>query len=572
MLYTQEKITKKPRKYFTEDLDVIDWKIVEREFKGILEQEISSADDLVKMMEKFSELMNIIGEENAWRYIRMTRFADKNEYREAYNDFLSNIVLRSEPYQMKIAKRFYESPYRSQLDSERYENLDRIIANKIEMFKEENLPLKAREAKLASKYGAIIGSITVKFKGEEKTLQQLGAYQLDPDRNTRENSWRLRMQKILEHSVELDKLFDDLKEIRVQQAKNAGFDNYRDYKHKEKGRFAYTPDELFEFHESVEKVVVPFVTELNEKKRNKLNLDSLRPWDTSVDPDGKVLKPFKTIDEFVEKAIRILYKVKPEFGVNLNKMCNSGLLDLENRKGKAPGGYNYSLAETGAPFIFMNAVGTEDNVRTILHESGHAMHSFAMANEPIHFYRRPPMEASELASMSMELLTLDHWDEYFPNEEEYIHAKRRELEGTVKFLPWCMIVDAFQHWIYTNPEHTPEERTEYFKKLMDRFNTGVDWSDLDKEKGVVWMQQLHIFTSPFYYIEYGIAQLGAIAIYRNYRRKGKRAIEDYEKFLKLGYSKPLEELYKTAGIKFDFSQDYIGELVEFIEEELKQLS
>lgn len=571
MVYTDEKVVKKPRKAFPEDLNVTDWMAVEKELKGILEQKISSADDLVKMMEKFSELMDIIGEENAWRYIKMTQFADREENREAYNEFYSNIVLRSEPYRMKIAMKFYESPYRCQLAPERYENLNRIITNKIEMFKEENLPLKAQETKLASRYGAIIGSITVRFKGEEKTLQQLGAYQLDPDRNTREEAWRLRMQKILEHSGELNELFDNLKKIRVQQARNAGFDNYRDYKHKEKGRFAYTPDDLFRFHESVEKVVVPFVTMLNEKKKRELNLDSLRPWDTSIDSDGKVLKPFETIDEFVEKAIRILYRVKPEFGINLNKMYNSGLLDLENRKGKAPGGYNYSLPETGAPFIFMNAVGTEDNVRTILHESGHAMHSFAMANEPVHFYRRPPMEASELASMSMELLTLDHWNEYFSNEEEYAHAKRRELEGTIKFLPWCMIVDAFQHWIYTNPDHTPEERIEYFKQLMDRFNTGVDWSELDKEKGIVWMQQLHIFTVPFYYIEYGIAQLGAIAIYRNYRREGIKAIEDYENFLKLGYSKPLEELYKIAGIKFDFSQDYIGELMAFVEEELKQL-
>ncbi|MFW6121995.1 MAG: M3 family metallopeptidase, partial [Petrotogales bacterium] len=330
-------------------------------------------------------------------------------------------------------------------------------------------------------------------------------------------------------------------------------------------------DDILTFHNSVEKIVVPFVKEYNRRRVKKLNIDKLRPWDLDVEPSGRKLIPFKTVDEFIYKAISILERVDGQFGKNFEEMKVSGLLDLENRKGKAPGGYNMPLYETGAPFIFMNAAKLPGDVRTILHESGHAMHSFSTADEWLLNYKSTPHEAAELASMSMELLTLDHWEDYYPNEGDYKIARRNELFGTISFLPWCMTVDAYQQWIYTNPDHTPEERENYFAGLLDRFDIGASWAGLEKYKKIRWMIQQHIFTNPFYYIEYGIAQLGALAVYRNYRRNGKNAIEDYKKFLKLGYSKSIDDLYDAAGIKFDFSESYISNLVEFIKEELEQL-
>jgi len=567
----KELIKKQPRKFFPEKLDFSVWDNVEQELKKLMSFRIDSAKDLETFLERFSELYMILQEQLAWRYIKMTCKADDEKLRKEYSNFYANIFSKAEPYRIKLMKKYYVSPYREKLDKSRYSHLDKLVANRIELFREENLPLEIKEKELSSKYGSIIGSLTVNYKGKEYTLKQLSKFQYEPDRSIREETWKLMMDKLSSVRDSLETLFDELKEIRIPQATNAGFDNYRDYIHAKKQRFAYSVEDIFRFHKSVENVVVPFVRELNREKQKKLNVNSLRPWDTVVEPSGRTLKPFENVNEFVDKAIKILSKVEPEFGANLKKMKNSGLLDLENRKGKAPGGYNYPLDETGAPFIFMNATGVPENVRTILHESGHAMHSFATVNERIILYKHTPHEAAELASMSMELLTLDYLNEYYPDNEDLKLAKRKELVGTISFLPWCMIVDAFQQWIYTNPEHTFEERDSYFASLLDRFNTGVDWTGLEREKRIRWLLQPHIMTSPFYYIEYGIAQLGALAIYRNYRLNAQKAIEQYKNFLSLGHSKPLDELYKTAGISFDFSEEYIAELLEFVKEELNRL-
>ncbi len=379
------------------------------------------------------------------------------------------------------------------------------------------------------------------------------------------------MEKLSTVHEKLEELFDQLKEIRIPQARNAGFENYRDFMHARKNRFVYSVEDIFRFHDSVEAVVVPFVKKLNEGRRRELGVESLRPWDTQVEPSGRVLKPFDGMEDFIGKAVAVLSRVDRQFGLNLQKMKNTELLDLENRKGKAPGGYNYPLDETGAPFIFMNATGTPGNVRTILHESGHAMHSFSTVDERIILYRHTTHEAAELASMSMELLTMDHWDEYYPDGEELKLAKKEELTGTISFLPWCMTVDAFQQWIYSNPDHTPDERDEKFAEIFARFEGGIDWSGLERERRIRWLLQPHIFTNPFYYIEYGIAQLGALAIYRNYRLDREKAVADYKRFLSMGYSRPLDELYGAAGIKFDFSESYISELVDFVEGEIERL-
>lgn len=570
-MLTNKKIEKKKRRYFSEDFKGDNWELVEKELINLLDEDINSKEELEKYIEKVSELNYIIEEEYAWKYINMTCNADKEEYSKAFNEFFANVVSKSESYSFKIKNKIYNSAYAKELPDTKYSHFNRIISNEIELFREENIPLKVKENELANKYGEINSKLTVEFDGEEKTLTQMGKYLKEPDRDLREKSYRLVAERRLKEVDKLDELFDELKELRIQMAKNTGFDNYRDYMHKEKGRFDYTPEDIMKFHDSVENVVVPYLKELSNERKEKLGIDILRPWDTSVDLDGKTLKPFNNTDEFVDKAINILNKVKPEFGEKLNMMKNSGFLDLENRKGKAPGGYNFPLSEHGAAFIFMNSVGLQSDVSTLLHESGHAMHSFAKKDIKISQYKDIPSEIAELASMSMELLTLDYLNEYYKDDEDLKKAKKEQLKGTIEFLPWCMIVDAFQQWIYTNPNHTAKERSEYFSSLMDRFNVGVDYTGLEKEKASRWFRQLHIFEVPFYYIEYAISQLGALAIYKNYKENGKKAVEQYEDFLNLGYSKSVSELYEVAGIKFDFSEGYIKEMVEFIKNELETL-
>jgi len=567
-----KKIIKLPRKFFSENLDITNWENVEKELKKLDSELINSVDDLILFLEKVSELSNITGEESAQRYIKMTRFANEEKYATQYNDFYKNIVAKCQPYYFKFDKKFYDSTFRQKLDSKKYAHLNKIIANSIELYREENIPLQVKERELANKYGALFSKLTVIYKGEEKTLSQLAPLMKDRDRAVREEVWKLKMGKMAEKKVEFNTLFDEMKELRIQQAKNAGFDNYRDYIHQSMGRFSYTPSDVMKFHDAVEKDVIPFLKKLTEKRKKVLNLDSVKPWDTSIDLDGKILKPFKTIDEFLNKGIEILHEIKPKFGENLGRMKASDLLDLENRKGKAPGGYNYPLMETGAPFIFMNAVGLHGDVVTLLHEAGHAMHTFATKNINLGWYQDTPSEVAELASMGMEFISMDYWNKYYRDENDFKKAKRDQLEGALSFLPWCMIVDNFQHWIYLNPKHTVAERDDYFIKLLKRFSTDVDWSNFTEYEKNIWLFQLHIFEIPFYYIEYGISQLGALSIYKNYKKIGKEeTLANYENFLELGYKVPVDKLYEAAGIKFDFSSKYVCKLVKFVEEELAKI-
>ncbi|MBN1948175.1 MAG: M3 family oligoendopeptidase [Candidatus Cloacimonetes bacterium] len=571
MKYTNAVIKPLPREYFPAEFDITNWNVVKKELDKLQLEQPDSAASLIGFLEKVSEFYNILYEEMAWRYIKMTRFADNEEYEKNYNEFFAGIVSKVKPYSFQLNRKFYDSPWRRELKEEEYGLLNRIIANEIELFREENIPLQIKEREMANKYGAIFSKITINYKGEEKTLSQLAVHLQDPDRQVREEVWRLRNEAMLAKRDEFNRLFDEMKTIRCQIAANTGFANYRDYMHQAKGRFSYTPHQLLEFHRSVEQVVIPFLRELTEERRQILKLDCVRPWDTAVDLDGKILKPFQTIQEFTDKAIEILHDLDPVYGNRLEMMKNSDFLDLENRKGKAPGGYNYPLAETGAPFIFMNAVGLHRNVVTLLHESGHAMHTFATNHIKLSPYKDTPSEVAELASMAMEFLTMDHWDKYYPDEADLLKAKRDQLKSAVGFLPWAMIIDALQHWIYLNPDHSVEERETHFEELMERFATGVNWDGLEKFRKITWLYQLHVFEVPFYYIEYAISQLGALAVYRNYRKLGKeKALAAYEKFLTLGYSRPVDELYRAAGIKFDFSARYLQELVDFVRKELER--
>ncbi len=559
------------RKYYNREFTAEDLAIVEREIETLKNHEITCVEGLVEFMEKYSELSAIVEETMAWKYINMTRFADKEEYSRAFNEYYGSVVAALTKGSFYLNKKIYENDYFKELPEERYENYKRILKNEIEIYDERNVELGVKETELANKYGEIMSQVSVEFRGEEHTLLGMKKYMYEADRGIREEAWRKKYEALKGENDKLNELFDKLVELRVEMAANKEFNNYRDYMHEAKGRFSYTPEDLYEFHTAVEKTVVPFLAKLNREKAEKLGIPALRPWDVDVSVDGRKLKPFEKIEEFIDRGIDALAQVKEEFGEKLKYMRDNEFLDLDNRKGKAPGGYNYPLYESGVPFIFMNAVGVHQDVVTLMHEAGHAMHSFATREERLLAYQDCPSEVAELASMSMEFMSMDAWKNYYPDGADCIKARKDQIMRSLETLPWVMIVDAYQHWIYLNPENTKEEREEHFRELMERFNPGIDWSCLDVEKGIAWINQLHIFEVPFYYIEYAISQLGAIGMYMNYKRNPEKALGDYENFLALGYCKSIEKIYETAGLKFDFSEGYIRELVDFLAEELEDL-
>jgi oligoendopeptidase F len=404
-------------------------------------------------------------------------------------------------------------------------------------------------------------------------LQQAADRLLSTDRKVREDAYMKIAERRYQDKDKLDELFNKLLKLRHEVAQNADFENFRDYMFTAMGRFDYQPQDCFAFHDAVEKEVVPVLNQLAEERKKALGVNELRPWDLSVNYLGdKPLKPFETGEELINKSIDIFENLNPFLGKCLSTMKAMNHLDLESRKGKAPGGYNYPLDETGVPFIFMNATSSLRDLVTMVHEGGHAIHSFVTRDLELGFFKHTPSEVAELASMSMELITMEHWDVFFKDEKDLIRAKREHLEGIIQTLPWVATVDKFQHWIYENPDHTNEERRKEWNNVFSKFSNNVtNWTGIEKYRDYVWQKQLHIYEVPFYYIEYAIAQLGAIAVWKNFKEDPEKGLENYLNALKLGYTKPIKEIYKAAGIKFDFSQDYIRELISFVKKELDGL-
>jgi len=410
----------------------------------------------------------------------------------------------------------------------------------------------------------------VQVNNQELTLQQAGVLLQSPDRQIREEVYYKISGRRLQDKGQLDDLFTKLISLRHRVAENADFKNFRDYMFAALGRFDYSPQDCFDFHNSVAEEVVPLLDELSVKRKSLLSLDKLRPWDKAVDPTGKeALKPFGTGEELLKISTKVFSRVDRYLGERLSVMKEMGHLDLESRKGKAPGGYNYPLAEIGVPFIFMNATSTLRDMVTLMHEGGHAIHSFLTKDLELGSFKHTPSEVAELASMSMELISMDYWHFFFSNEEDLRRAKREHLEQIIETLPWVATIDNFQHWIFENPDHTLEDRKNNWNSIFNRFSDETtDWSDLQENKDYLWQKQLHLYEVPFYYIEYGMAQLGAIAVWKNFREDQKMGLEGYLNALKLGYTATIPEIYKAAHIRFEFSRDYIKELIGFIKSEL----
>jgi oligoendopeptidase F len=449
--------------------------------------------------------------------------------------------------------------------------------NQLQIFNEANVPLAAELSRLTTEWSKVIGAMTVEWEGAEKTPSQLLPYLESAYRGIRERAFKLRAKPYIEKRDAIAGIFDSMYNLRQQTATNSGFDNFRDYAHQEKNRFSYTPEDCVRFHAAVEEAVLPAVKRIHDRRCSEMKLDRLRPWDTSVDPRGRpALKPFASITTLIDRAAKVFGHVDPDFRGYYETMVDAKLLDLENRKGKAPGAYSQTLSFRKQPLIFMNAVGVDDDVRTLLHESGHAFHSFEAARLPLLFQRHPGSEMAEVASMSMELLASPFIDKesggYYSTEEER-RSRAELLEGIVLFFPHCASVDAFQHWIYLDDAGSDaDSRDAKWLELRRRFEgDAVDWSGLDKERIARWYQQPHFFASPFYYIEYGIAQLGALQVWRNSLKDPKEAVRKYRAALSLGATQPLPELFKAAGARLVFDSAGMGELIALVEDELSRL-
>lgn len=565
-------IEKKIRTYIPQDL-AITWESLAPLFTELQNREINSVDELERWLKDRSELEAALEEDFAWRYIKMSCDTANEELVKNFQYFAEEIEPKISPLSNELNKKFVDSPFMDDLDKEKFFVYSRAIKKALEIYREENIKLFTQLQVKQQKYQGITGAMSVEINGQEYTLEQASIFIKDLNREVRDNAWKTIQQRRLIDKDDLNILFDELIKLRNQVALNAGFENYRDYMFQALGRFDYTPQDCYDFANAIEKEIVPILKEQAEKRREALALETLRPWDMEVSVSGKpALKPFNNGTELIDKSISCFNAIDEKLGTKLATMKANNLFDVESRKGKAPGGYNYPLAETGAPFIFMNSANSLRDLTTMVHEGGHAIHTFLTANLELNDFKHCPSEVAELASMSMELISMDNWNVYFDNEEDLIRAKKEQLADVLKTLPWVAVIDQFQHWIYTNPNHTAADREETFKQIYNRFGAGfADWTDLDQQFGNVWQKQLHLFEVPFYYIEYAIAQLGAIAVWKNYKENPEKALEQYLAALSLGYTKPMNEIYETAGIKFDFSAEYVKELAAFVKEELEKL-
>jgi oligoendopeptidase F len=563
----------RPRRFVPAKIDLGDWSQIQPCFDRLESRaaQCGSSAELEHWLLDWSELTAALDEESSRRYIAMTCHTDNPDAEKAYLHYVENIEPQLKPRRFQLARIYTTHPLRTQLAAPRFRVFDRDTRNQVELFRTENVALETEEAKLSQQYQKLSGSLTVTFRGEEKTLVQMGRYLEEPDRALRQEAWERVAERRLREADAFDTIFEKLTELRQQIAGNAGFPNYRDYAFRKLGRFDYAPPDCVRFHQAVEQEIMPVFRQLQTERREHLGIDRLRPWDLAVDPMNRPpLRPFTEVNQMLSRTQTIFDRLDPGLGKGFRLMQSEKLLDLANRKGKAPGGYQATLSEARLPFIFMNAVGLQRDVETILHEAGHAFHTLAARGEDLFAYRSAPIEFCEVASMSMELLGNEQIETFY-DASEARRARRVHLETIVGIFPWIATVDAFQHWIYTHPGHSRSERDAAWNSLMDRFGGEVDWSGREEVRTHLWHRQLHIFIHPFYYIEYGIAQLGALQVWANSRRDLGQALADYQRALALGGSRPLPELFREAGCRFDFSAAAIRPLVQMLKDELLKL-
>ncbi|MDB2656979.1 M3 family oligoendopeptidase [Crocinitomicaceae bacterium] len=568
------KITRPERKFVEQNLSIDAWEKIERYYTDLLNRDISNKDNFVQWLQDISELEAILEEDMAWRYIKMSINTKDETLSNNYTFFVTEIQPKLAPLEDQLNRMLTASPFTQELkEDSAYAILLRSIENALNLYREENIPIQAELAEESQKYGALSAAQSIEHDGETITMQRAALYLKETDEALRKEVFEKMGNRRREDFDKFDELFESLLKKRHQVALNAGFDNFRDYKLQAMGRFDYSVQDCRDFHQSVKSTIVPIVKELQQERLNKLGKDKFKPWDLDVDPKGKLpLKPFQKGADLLNGSIKMFNRVDPYFGDCLATMSEMGHLDLESKDGKSPGGYNYPLYEIGVPFIFMNAVGSQRDLVTMVHEGGHAVHSFLSRELEITGFKSLPSEVAELASMAMELLTMDQWHEFYANEDDLKRAKKEQLETILRLLPWIAQVDEFQHWLYENHDHTAEQRHKYWVELSTQYGTGLtDWTGYEDLQRTSWQRQLHIFEVPFYYIEYGIAQLGALGVWKNSLEDKPKAIQSYKNALKLGYTRSIPEIYAAAGVEFNFTEANITSLASFVQTQLEAL-
>jgi oligoendopeptidase F len=560
-----------PRRWLPKDVGFSTWETIEPWYRQLLDRPIGSTEELERWLLDGDELNAAVAQMGDERYIAMTCQTDDPEREAAHLAYVRDIKPKLKPLLNDMRAKYLDSPHRAGLPKERYGVFDRSQANRRELYREANIPRETELAELEQQYQKLIGAMTVVFEGQERTPAQMAPVLEETDRERRRVAWELVAARRLQDREALEDLFDRMIALRQEIAKEAGFPSFVEYAYKTRERFDYGVTDAKAFQNAIERSVVPLARKIQAERRRAMDLDRLRPWDLSVDPLGRApLKPFENIDGLASGCETIFREVDPELGAQFAYMRTNSLLDLANRKGKAPGGYQTTLEDDRLPFIFMNAVGLDGDLRTLLHEGGHAFHALASRGEPLGAYRESPIEFCEVASMSMELLGARDLGMFY-NKADADRSYEQLLEGIVLILPWIATVDAFQHWLYEHEGHSREQRQHAWNDLMDRFGGDIDWSGHEEVRSYSWHRQLHIFLYPFYYIEYGIAQLGALQIWVRSLTDRAGAIASYRQALALGGSRPLPMLFEAAGAKFDFSAATIDPLMQCLGEELARL-
>ncbi len=560
-----------PRRWLPEGAGLSTWDEIEPWYRRLLDRPIASAEELERWLLDADELNAAVAQVGDERYIAMTCQTDDPAREAAHLAFVREVRPRLKPYLNDLRARYLDSPHRPGLPAGRYRVFDRSQASRRDLYREANIPRETELAELDQRYQKLIGAMTVTFEGEERTPAQMAPVLEEADRDRRRAAWELVAARRLADRDALDGLFDRMLVLRDAIAREAGFADYVAYAYKARERFDYGQAEAQAFRDAIERTVVPLAVELQERRRAALGVDTLRPWDLAVDPTGRPpLRPFATVEELARGCRAIFDDVDPELGAQFAFLRDRRLLDLANRKGKAPGGYQTTLESDRLPFIFMNAVGLDGDLRTLLHEGGHAFHALAARGEPLGAYRESPIEFCEVASMSMELLGARNLGTFY-SEADADRSYEQLLEGIVLILPWIATVDAFQHGIYADPGQTRDERRAAWVDLTRRFGGIVDWSGLEAARASSWHRQLHIFLYPFYYIEYGIAQLGALQIWHRSLSDRAAAVASYRRALAIGGARPLPDLFEAAGARFDFSEPTIAPLMDAIGAELARL-
>lgn len=568
-------IPERPTRHFLDDnFETKTFEVLRPYYEDLLNREINNVGELKKWLRDFSEMQSIVGEEIRWRYVKTSIDTTDKKAQDSLTAFYQDIEPQSKVYRNQLKSKINDCIYTKELEKDPdFRNFLKGIAIDLSIFKVENIEIQKELSIMENEYANISGKWTIEYKGEELTFQQAAMLLKDEDRSVRELAYKRISEKRLQDEKTLDDLYTDLVKKRHQVAVNADFKNYRDFAFAAKHRFDYTAADCKDFQDAISSTIVPILNDLAEERKELMGLDNLRPWDTAIDPLGRgSLKPFNSTEEFIDKTIRCFDSLDEYFGERIAIMKEMEYLDLESRLGKAPGGYNMTMPEIGVPFIFMNHAKSEGDVRVMVHEGGHAVHTFLAHPLEYDFFKDYPSEVAELASMSMELFSMEKWDAFYDNEEDLNRAKKNHLVGLLGTLPGVAKGDEFQHWVYLNPTHTLEERKNKWEELHSKFGSAViDYTGLEKERNSSYQRILHFYQVPFYYIEYGFAQLGAIAMWKNFKENPERTLNQYKKALSLGYTRSIPEIYEAAGIRFDFSKKYISDLASFVKEEIEKL-